>query len=223
MVGSMKTIGYARVSTEKSDGALQVDALRAAGCEEVFEDAAGGTRRDRPWLSEALAVVRAGDVLVVRRLDRLGRCVTCSKSSRKCATAASSLRSLTESVDTSTATGKLVYGILGSIAEFERDLIRERTVAGMRAARRRGVHCGRRRALTTSQGELAQLALMAPNVSITLVARHLRIGRATLCRGALNYRGVIRWGDDRLRIGARCAPVRSSYATYASRTFMGYF
>jgi len=179
----MKTIGYARVSTEDQTAALQLDALRSAGCGQIFEDAAGGARRDRPGLTGALAATGAGDVLVVWRLDRLGRSLRhlleILETLRDRSVA---LRSLTESVDTSTATGKLVYGILGSIAEFERELIRERTVAGMNAARRRGIHCGRRRALTPSQVELARLALTASDSSIAHVARQLRVGRATLYR-----------------------------------------
>ncbi|MDF2434543.1 MAG: hypothetical protein JWP44_4174 [Mucilaginibacter sp.] len=123
-----------------------------------------------------------GDVLVVWRLDRLGRSLRHSlEIVETLRDRGVILRSLTEAVDTSTATGNLVYGILGSIAEFERELIRERTVAGMHAARR-GVHCGRRRALTPSQVELARLALTAPNASIAHVACQPRVGRATLYR-----------------------------------------
>jgi len=179
----MKIIGYARRSTEDQTAAPQLDALRAAGCTEIFEDAAGQSRRDRPGLAGAIAAAKAGDVFVVWRLDRLGRSLRhllgIIETLRDRGVI---LRSLTEAVDTSTATGKLVYGILSSIAEFERELIRERTVAGMRAARRRGVHCGRRRALTASQVEVARLALTAPDASIADVARELRVGRATLYR-----------------------------------------
>ena len=183
MIRSMKTIGYARVSTEDQTAALQLDALRAAGCGQNFEDAAGGARRDRPGLTGALAATGPGDVLVVWRLDRLGRSLghllEIVETLRDRGVV---LRSLTESVDTSTARSKLVYGILGSIPEFERGLIRERTVAGMNAARQWGVHCGRRRVLTPSQVELARLALSASDASITHVARQLRVGRATLYR-----------------------------------------
>jgi DNA invertase Pin-like site-specific DNA recombinase len=179
----MKTIGYARVSTDDQTSALQLDALRAAGSHEIFDDAAGGVRRDRPGLTGALAAVGRGDVLVVWRLDRLGRSLRhlleIVESLRDRGVA---LRSLTEAVDTSTATGKLVYGILGSIAEFERELIRERTVSGIRAARRRGIHCGRRRGLSPSQVELARFALTAADATIAHVARQMRVSRATLYR-----------------------------------------
>ncbi len=179
----MKTIGYARISTGEQTAALQLDALRAAGCTKIFEDFAGGTRRDRPGLASAIAAAGAGDTLVVWRLDRLGRSLRhLLEIVEALRDRAVILRSLTEAVDTSTPTAKLVYAILGSIAEFERELIRERTVAGMNAARRRGVHCGRRRALTASQVELARLALTATDASIAHVARQLRVGRATLYR-----------------------------------------
>ena len=181
--GGMKAFGYALVSADEQTIALQLDALRAAGRTEIFEDSAGGGYRDQPGLAGALTAVGASDVLVVWRLDRL------SRSLRQLLEIVETmrdrgviLRSLTEAVDTSTATGKLIYGILRSIAGFERELIRERTVAGMHAARRRGVHCGRRRPHTSSQVELARLALAAPKASIAHVAHQLRVGRATLYR-----------------------------------------
>ena len=179
----MKAIGYARVSTDDQTAALQIDALRGAGCREVFEDQATGSRRDRPGLIEALAAVDVGDVFMVWRLDRLGRSLRhLLEITENLRARGVVLRSLTESIDTSTATGNLVYSILGSIAEFERELVRERTVAGMNAARRRGIHCGRRRALTPSRIDLARPALSDPDATVAHVARQLRVGRATLCR-----------------------------------------
>jgi DNA invertase Pin-like site-specific DNA recombinase len=176
-------IGYARVSTEDQNLSLQRDALRAAGCERIFEDSASGSKRDRPGLDEALRSVGTGDVLIVWKLDRLGRSLRhLLEIVEQLRERGVIFRSLTEAIDTSTATGKLVHNILASVAEFERDLNRERTTAGMESARRRGVHLGRRPALTGAQLELARLALSAPGATISHVARQMRVGRATLYR-----------------------------------------
>lgn len=136
----MKTFEYARVSTDEQTIALQLDALCAAGCRGILEDSASGANRDCR-LACALTSVRAGDILVVWRLNRLGRSLRhLLEIVETLRDRGVILRSLTEAIDTSTATRKLVYRILGSITEFERELIRERAVAGMHAARRRGVH-----------------------------------------------------------------------------------
>src|SRR5512144_88850 len=132
-------VGYARVSTFDQTLALQQDALTQAGCERVFTDTASGSRTDRPGLDEALDFARPGDTLVVRRLDRLGRSLrhlidTVFLLQER----GIGFKSLQEQIDTTTSGGKLVFHVFGASAEFERDLIRERTQAGLTAARARG-------------------------------------------------------------------------------------
>ncbi|MBC5816134.1 MAG: recombinase family protein [Candidatus Eremiobacteraeota bacterium] len=177
-----RCIGYARVSTDAQTTALQRDALNAAGCHRLFEEKESGVRRSRPQLDRALEYLDRGDTLVVWKLDRLGR------SLRDLLDAAEvlrergiALRSLTEHIDTSTAAGKMLYAILGAVAQFERDVLRERTVAGIRAAKARGERIGRPPALTPSQIREAK-AMMARGDSPSHVARILRIGRSTLYR-----------------------------------------
>jgi DNA invertase Pin-like site-specific DNA recombinase len=142
-------IGYARVSTHDQTLNLQRDALQKAGCNKIFTDTASGARTERKGLDEALAYVRSGDTLVVWRLDRLGR------SLPHLITTLTSLeergigfKSLTENIDTTTSGGKLIFHIFGALAEFERNLIRERTTAGLTAARTIGRLGGRPKALT---------------------------------------------------------------------------
>src|SRR3989441_9806091 len=143
-------IGYARVSTQDQTLNLQKDALEKIGCTKIFTDTASGAKTERKGLEEALAYVREGDTLVVWRLDRLGRSLkhlieTVSQlDNRKIG-----FKSLTENIDTTTSGGKLIFHIFGALAEFERDIIRERTLAGLQAARARGRRGGRPKALTT--------------------------------------------------------------------------
>jgi DNA invertase Pin-like site-specific DNA recombinase len=142
-------IGYARVSTADQNPALQLDALNAASCLKVYTDRASGAAAERPELARALDDLRPGDTLVVWRLDRLGRSlrhlveIVTQLEERKVG-----LRSLSESIDTTSPSGKLVFHIFCSLAEFERALLRERTAAGLAAARARGRLGGRPRALT---------------------------------------------------------------------------
>ena len=144
-------IGYARVSTEEQKLDLQRQALRDAGCERIFEDTAGGAT-ERPALREALAQLRAGDTLVVWRLDRLGRSLKdLIARAEALRTQGVGLRSLKEAIDTDSSTGQLVFHIFGALAEFERALIRERTRAGLAAARARGRVGGRRKRLGEEQ------------------------------------------------------------------------
>ncbi len=154
-----------RVSTDEQTTALQLDALRAAGCAAIHEDSASGASRSRPGLSRALENLRAGDTLVVWRLDRLGR----------------SLRDLLDHIDTGTAAGRMLYAVLGAVAQFERDVLRERTIAGMRAAKKRGEHIGRPSALSPSQIREAK-KMLERGESPSHVARVLRVGRSTLYR-----------------------------------------
>jgi len=142
-------VGYARVSTGEQTLDLQRDALAAAGVGKVFTETASGTKADRPVLEAALAYLRPGDTLVVWRLDRLGRSLRhLIESVALLAERRIGFKSLTEQIDTTTSGGKLVFHVFGALAEFERDLIRERTHAGLAAARARGRTGGRPKALT---------------------------------------------------------------------------
>ncbi len=177
-------IGYARVSTQDQSTALQLDALRAAGCERIFEDTASGANTDRPGLADALAFARPGDVLVIWRLDRLGR------SLRDLIDLAADLRerevglsSLQEAIDTTTAGGKMLFHIMAALAEFERNLIQERTKAGLASARARG-RKGGRRGISPAVKEAIKSAAADPSANITAVCEALGINRATFYRHA---------------------------------------
>jgi DNA invertase Pin-like site-specific DNA recombinase len=174
-------IGYARVSTDEQNLGLQRDALTAAGCEVLFEDQGiSGTAKSRPGLDQALAALKAGDVLVVWKLDRLGRSLGhLIQVITELGGQGVGFRSLSESIDTETAGGRLVFHMMGALAEFERSLIAERTRAGMKAAKARGYPIGRRKALTPAQLDHAAL-LIEQGESVAQVARSLRVGRSTL-------------------------------------------
>src|SRR3954451_14724617 len=137
-------VGYARVSTQEQDLALQLDALRAAGCEKVYQEKSSGAQRERPALQTALGYMRQGDTLVVWKLDRLARSLKqLIETVEAFGVRGLGLRSLTEAIDTTTAGGKLVFHLFAALAEFERGVIRERTLAGLQAARARGRTGGR--------------------------------------------------------------------------------
>jgi DNA invertase Pin-like site-specific DNA recombinase len=175
-------VGYARVSTEDQSLDLQRDALREAGCEVVFEDTASGGARERPGLRDALAYVRPGDVLVVWRLDRLGRSLPhLVEVINGLAARRIEFRSLTDRIDTTSAAGKLIFHIFAALAEFERELIRERTRAGLAAARARGRVGGRPRILAAERLEMARAAL-ASGQSARQVARALGVSERTIRR-----------------------------------------
>jgi DNA invertase Pin-like site-specific DNA recombinase len=145
-------LGYARVSTDQQDHALQLDALRAAGCDKVFVETASGTRTDRPELAKALEQARQGDVLVVWRLDRLARSLRhlidiADDLNRR----GVALKSITESIDTMTPSGRFMFNILGALSSMEREIIVERTRAGLVAAAARGRRGGRPAALNESK------------------------------------------------------------------------
>ena len=146
-------LGYARVSkAEDQNTAVQVKALRQAGCKRVFEEKASGGRWERPQLHKALEQLREGDVLVVWKLDRLSRSLKdLLHIIKQVRDAGAGFRSLTEAVDTTTSAGRMVMQMLGSFAEFERSMVRERTRAGLAAARDRGVKLGRPSKLTAPQ------------------------------------------------------------------------
>jgi DNA invertase Pin-like site-specific DNA recombinase len=178
------------VSTDDQTTRLQLDALKAAGCDPVFEESESGARRSRPQLDRALGELRPGDTLVVWKLDRLGRSLRdlldVAEALRERYIA---LRSLTEHIDTSTAAGKMLYAVLGAVAQFERDVLRERTVAGMRAAKSRGEHIGRPPALSPLQIREAK-KMLDRGESPNHVARVLRVGRSTLYRAIHEVRAT---------------------------------
>jgi DNA invertase Pin-like site-specific DNA recombinase len=153
-------VGYARVSTAEQSLALQQDALAAAGCARTYTDVASGAVNDRDGLADALDYVRSGDTLVVWRLDRLGRSLK-QLIERVTALEARGVgfRSLTEAMDTTTSGGRLIFHVFGALAEFERAVIRERTLAGLAAARARGRVGGRPPALNPAQVEMARALL----------------------------------------------------------------
>src|SRR6266498_4831223 len=179
-------VGYARVSTLEQNLDLQKDALTKAGCERIFTDRISGAKSARPGLTEALSFVRKGDVLVVWKLDRLGRSLKqLIETVTGLATRGIEFRSLTEQIDTTTPGGKLIFHIFGSLAEFERDLIRERTRAGLTAARARGRIGGRPRAEGLNDDKkiaLARSLYNDKNNTIETICKTLKVSRATLYR-----------------------------------------
>ncbi len=178
-------IGYARVSTDEQNLSLQLDALKGAGCDAVYEDRLSGAAK-RPGLADALQACGAGDVLIVWKLDRLGRSlpdlVALSETLKSRDIGLKVLTGAGAAIDTTTPEGRLFFGMFAVIAEFERELIRERTKAGMNAARRRGKRVGRPPALTPEKLDLAR-RLVAEGKGRGIVARMLGVGSATLRRG----------------------------------------
>src|SRR6184192_1735774 len=179
-------IGYARISTQDQTLNLQKDALEKIGCSKIFTDTASGAQTERKGLEEALDYVREGDTLVVWRLDRLGRSLkhlieTITKLNNRNI----GFQSITENIDTTTSGGKLVFHIFGALAEFERDIIKERTQAGLTAARARGRLGGRPKAKalnTPKKVVLAQSLYDNKNNTIEEICKTLHISRATLYR-----------------------------------------
>lgn len=176
-------IGYARVSTFDQDASLQHDALKTAGCWKTFTDKASGALDARPRLERALEQLHPGDTLVVWRLDRLGRSLKHLMSIvNELAEQGIGFKSLTESIDTTTSGGKLVFHIFGALAEFERELIKERTKAGLTAARARGRLGGRPRALSQEQAGLARWLYDEQELTVQQIADQLRVARSTIYR-----------------------------------------
>jgi DNA invertase Pin-like site-specific DNA recombinase len=176
-------IGYARISTIDQTLALQQDALNAAGCEHIYTDTVSGSVTDRPGLAQALSHLRSGDTLVVWRLDRLGRSLPhLIETVRQLQERGIGFRSLQEQIDTTTSGGKLVFHVFGALAEFERDLIRERTHAGLTAARARGRLFGRPKALTPRKIEHLQTLAQDERNTVTEICQTLGISRATYYR-----------------------------------------
>src|SRR5829696_3109181 len=177
-------IGYARVSTGEQTLDLQLDALKSAGCGKVYTETASGAKADRPVLEDVLSYLRKGDTLVVWRLDRLGRSLQhLIEVVAQLAARGIGFKSLTEQIDTTTSGGKHIFHVFGALAEFERDLIRERTQAGLAAARARGRQGGRPKALgTPAKVALAQALYEGGQTDISTICRTLGISRATLYR-----------------------------------------
>jgi len=177
-------VGYARVSTDDQTLALQLDALQASGCEKVFRDTISGTKTERPGLTKALDHARAGDMMVVWRLDRLGRSLShLIELIHTLEERGVGFKSLTEQIDTTTSGGKLIFHIFGALAEFERSLIRERTMAGLQAARARGRKGGRpKKPNTDTKIVMAKRLHADPNNSIAGICKTLGVSRATLYR-----------------------------------------
>ena len=186
-------VGYARVSTRDQHLALQLDTLRKAGCRQVYEEVISGARAERPVLQQALAHLREGDVLMIWKLDRLGRSLRhLIEVVTDLAQRGIGFKGLQENLDTTTSSGKLVFHMFGALAEFERDIIRERTHAGLTAARARGRLGGRPRGLSR-QAEATALAAdtlyREGQLSVQQIAAKLNIAKSTLYV-YLRHRGV---------------------------------
>ncbi len=177
-------VGYARVSTEDQTMAPQTDALTAVGCERLFTDVASGTRTARSGLEQALAFCRPGDILMVWKLDRLGRSMShLIETIRTLDQRGIGFHSLTEHIDTTTAGGRLIFHIFGALAEFERDLMRERTRVGLQAARARG-RKGGRPAVSRETQAMAQALLADKRLSVKQICERLGIAKSTLYKYA---------------------------------------
>src|ERR687895_441570 len=179
-------IGYTRVSTGEQTLDLQLDALAKAECAKVFTETASGAKADRPVLADVLAYLRAGDTLVVWRLDRLGRSLPhLIETVTALADRGVGFKSLTESIDTTNTGGRLIFHIFGALAEFERDLIRERTRAGLTAARARGRKGGHPRVKSLAdprQLALAKQLYAAKQTPVGDLCRMFKVSRATFYR-----------------------------------------
>ncbi len=177
-------IGYARVSTEEQKADLQFDALKSAGCDEIYSDKMSGAKFDRPGLNEMLKFARAGDTIIVWKLDRLGRSLKDLVATiQEFIAKGIHFKSLHENIDTTSPSGKLIFHIFASLAEFERDIIKERTNAGLQAARARGRLGGRPKGLSP-QAEATSYAAAAlykeGQLSIKQICQKLSISQRTL-------------------------------------------
>jgi len=176
-------IGYARVSTQDQNLDLQNDALKAAGCKKIYTDKMSGAKTNRPGLEEILGFIRKDDTLVVWKLDRLGRSLKhLIQVMQLLDERGIYFKSVQESLDTSTPGGKLIFHVFGALAEFERDIIRERTLAGLAAARARGRKGGRPRKLSKKQVEMAKKLMNDPTIPIEEICKTMGVSKATLYR-----------------------------------------
>jgi len=180
-----RVIGYVRVSTVEQDPALQRNALSDIGVAEVFSDTTSGANPKRPGLKKALDALQKGDTLVVWRLDRLGRSMRqLVDTAEEIQNKGAHLRSLTETIDTTTAGGRVLFHVLGALAEFERETIRERVTAGMAAAKRDGRHVGRPQLMRPDMVAVAR-GMLGDGKSWAEVSRLFKVSPSTLSR-ALN-------------------------------------
>jgi DNA invertase Pin-like site-specific DNA recombinase len=176
-------IGYSRISQQDQKLELQLDALRKAGCEKIFQDVASGSKDERKGLQEAMSFAREGDCIVVWKLDRLSRSLrhlidTVNQLKERCI----GLRVITQNLDTTTPSGTLVFHIFGALAEFERLLIKERTNAGLAAARARGRVGGRPKALDEKKMQIVRSLHADGKTSISEICETLNVSKATLYR-----------------------------------------
>ncbi len=195
-------IGYARVSTKEQNLSLQMDALEKEGCKKIFEEQISGAKADRPELRKMVDQLRQGDVIVTWKLDRLGRSLRdLVNLVNEIQEKGAGLKSLNDSIDTTTPQGKLTFHLFASLAEFEKDIIRERTKAGLEAARARGRKGGRPKGLSKEAQDKAMVAETLykqgrgknddrEELSITKICNHLGIARSTLYK-YLRYRGIV--------------------------------
>jgi DNA invertase Pin-like site-specific DNA recombinase len=176
-------IGYARVSTDDQTLDLQRDALKRAKCRHTYEEHASGKNTARPELDGCLKALRKGDTLVVWRLDRLGRSLRdLIQLTQDLQRQGVGLESLTEKIDTVSTTGKLVFHVFAALAEFERNLIRERTLAGLKAARARGRNGGRPKKLSPMELKAIRTLLRSNEVPVQDIAAQFKVNRSTLYR-----------------------------------------
>ena len=176
-------IGYARVSTEDQTTDPQIDALTAHGCETIYSEHRSGKNTDRPELESCLKALRAGDTLTVWRLDRLGRSLAdLIRIVTDLEARGVGFASLTESIDTTTPAGKLVFHVFAALAEFERNLIRERTMAGLKAARARGKPSGRPPKITGKDLAMAKALMADKSNNVSDIAKRFGVNRSTLYR-----------------------------------------
>ena len=210
----MALIGYARVSTDAQDTLLQRMALEKAGCEQIFEETASGSKANRSELKRCLDYLREGDVLVMWKLDRLARSLKqLVDIIHDLGERGIGFRCLTQSIDTTSASGKLVFGIFATLAEFERDLIKERTIAGLNAARAEGRIGGR--PLKLSEDQIAELEQrLAGKQPWRSVAADMGISQATISRYRNGERDASR--KRRAQAVARAAPSNNKRKTKRS-------
>lgn len=183
-VGYVMKIGYARVSTDQQSNDSQIDELKRAGCERIFQDTASGLKTSRPALDEMESILREGDVVVIFKLDRLGR------SMKHLLTVVDEwtkkrihLVSLHDGIDTTSVQGRLIFGVFAAFAEFERNLISERTKVGLKAARQRGRLGGRPKGMSQKEKEVKDAAVVlyqSKSMSVSMISKHLGISKATL-------------------------------------------
>lgn len=186
-------IGYARVSTKDQNLALQKDALQKEGCELIFEEKASGAKSDRPELRRMIDQLRKGDLVIIWKLDRLGRSLRdLVHLVTEIQDKGAGLKSLNDAIDTTTPQGKLTFHLFAALAEFERDIIRERTKAGLESARARGRKGGRPKGLSEqakNKAIIAETLYREGNFSVKQICLHLDIARSTFYK-LLKHRGV---------------------------------